>query len=464
MSSNASLSKITGYQLENAVLPNGLTVLYCTTPETVSFEINMCVNTGSRDEDAETNGVSHFLEHMMFRGCSTYPNSVLLAKNMEQFGGESNAMTTIEQTTYWLKGHSEALQQAVTVFRDFFLFPNFADIEVERRVIEQEVFSDYNDAGTCVDTESLGMGTLFPKDGLGFPIIGRLETIQKMSVENLKQKHERYYQPRNCVLTIYAPCPWAEVFKWVQRAFFGENLPHLWKTMLPEKSHLPAENFLGGGPLWRVNAVLPEKMHAHRPRFSLSLQDNIDNQYHLKIIFPMGGGMDAHATVATFVQRLLDDGICTRLCAALREAAGLVYEVSCDTQFFQEVGSFSIDAIVSVDLFEKLMDALKKELISIFQNGFHQDEIDHIRYRYLFDLQLMKENPTRLLSRAVTGHFFDSSFSLDDEIQFVKSIQKQDLHDFVQGLLGVSVVGFVLVGPKARKKRGVVEKFFSSIW
>ncbi len=91
------------YNIKKYQLKNGLTVFYCHTPESVSFELSIHINTGARDETKKNTGISHFLEHMMFRGSNKYPNSRLLARAMESFGGETNAMTGIENTNYWIK-------------------------------------------------------------------------------------------------------------------------------------------------------------------------------------------------------------------------------------------------------------------------------------------------------------------------------------------------------------------------
>src|SRR5688572_14745720 len=110
-------------------LNNGLTVIYCQTPSHAEFEISMHIKTGARDESSHNSGISHFLEHMMFRGSRYYPNSIMLARALEKFGGEINAVTGMEHTTYWIKGDAEQCLEAIPSFAEFFLYPNFADLE-----------------------------------------------------------------------------------------------------------------------------------------------------------------------------------------------------------------------------------------------------------------------------------------------------------------------------------------------
>jgi predicted Zn-dependent peptidase len=103
-------------KLDVVTLANGLRFIHAKSSEMASFELSVHIDTGSRDETANTNGVSHFLEHMMFRGSVRLPNSVTLAAAMESFGGEANAMTSVESTVYWLKGSTRRLEEAFDIF------------------------------------------------------------------------------------------------------------------------------------------------------------------------------------------------------------------------------------------------------------------------------------------------------------------------------------------------------------
>ena len=186
-------------------LQNGLAVFYCHTPDLVSFEISMHINTGARDENSENNGVSHFLEHMMFRGSKKYPNSLLLARMLESFGSETNAMTGTENTSYWLKGDRERTLLAVECFSDFFMHPNYADIEIERNVVLQEMASDFNADGVSIDIEALGMGALFSGHPLGNAIIGTEKSVRNLTKHHLEEKRKNF---RFCTTDGSSPRIW----------------------------------------------------------------------------------------------------------------------------------------------------------------------------------------------------------------------------------------------------------------
>lgn len=433
------------YVISKHILNNGLNVLYCHTPDTVAFELSIHINTGARDEVHENNGISHFLEHMMFRGCNKYPNSISLSKAMESFGGETNAMTGIEHTTYWLKGDADKTIEAIECFSDFFLYPNYADIEIERSVILQEMASDFNDSNDSIDIESLSMSTLFADHPLGNSIIGNEKIIRKLTTKDLSNKRRDYYTPNRCVITIHTKLLENKVLQAIEK-FFGNSWTH---TVDSKPNRINAEG------------IMPSLSKLKKPQNALCLQNNPDNQFVLKMIFPTIGGLSKEVVHVTFLQRILDDGICTRLPANIREKYGLVYDISSDSQFFNEIGTFSIDATVSENTLEKLLDKLSHELKSIILNHPLQSEIDHIKFRYCFDLKQIKENPSRFLNREAISFFMNNHLSIDEEIEIVKSVTPADILLTAKKVFGSSRRGFVLIGPKARKKRELIEKLLS---
>ena len=438
------------FDLSEHKFSNGLTLLYCRIPESAGFEIAMNIDTGSRDETPETNGVSHFLEHMMFRGSKLYPNSIALARMLEDFGGESNAMTSVESTVYWLRGATRKINDAIAVFADFFLNPNFADLETERSIILQEFANDFNEDGENIDSETLAMQALFGDHPLGLPIIGTENVLQKLSIADLTQKQKRFYVPQNCVLTVTSSLPAEKVLQRIEQCFVKA-----WPS-LPEHraAHLSRV-------LFSPQQLLPKS--GKKLKNVLKLQNNADNQYTLKVTFPCSGGLDQNVIEDVFLERVLDDGICSRLPATIREKHGLVYDISCESLAYNDVGTFSIDATVSKDQLEKLMKILGEEIQKLSQEKPSEEEMERVRFRYGFDLDILKESEGRLVSRAVTNHFLEQKLSIDEEHEIVRTLTAEHIRAAAQRILSAPRRTFVLIGPKARKRRDDVEKFMNRL-
>ena len=430
--------------LELVTLSNGLRFVHCRNPESSAFELSLHIDTGSRDETPENNGVSHFLEHMMFRGSKKYPDSVALAAAMESFGGEANAMTSVESTVYWLKGSTSRLEQAFALFSEFMLHPNYADLETERGIILQELANDYNEAGDNIDCETLSMGSMFPQHPLGLPIIGTEESIARLTVEDLKTKHSQYYQPATCILSLVSSLPFEHAKKLAEI-----NFGHPWQHVhhpAPARAELKSDYFL-----------------SCKPKRTLVLQNNSDNQYVLKLMLPGAGGLNQRVVEDIIVERLLDDGIASRLPATVREKHGLVYDISADAQSYADVGTFSIDATISQDSLHKLFDVLLTELVKVCREPPSPEELDRLKFRYLFDLEVLHESQSRLISREVTQLFLNTPLSLEEESQLVRSITPEQVCETARRIFTHPRQTMVLVGPRARKFRNSIEKFLDQL-
>ncbi len=436
---------MTPYLLSRTQLNNGLKVLHTQVKNTAGFEIALHIDTGSRDETPETNGISHFLEHMMFRGTERFPTSIDLACALEECGGEANAMTTNESTVYWLKGAAAKMDTAIDVFGDFALNTNYANLETERSIILQELAGDYNENGDNIDIETLGMQALFQDHPLGFPIIGTEENLKRIGTAELIAKKNLFYRPSNCILTIVSPQSLEDILPNLNRAF---------------NDHWPVANL---NAAQRDLLNLADFFDRTKNRNGMMLQNNADNQFNLKIICPATGGNHRDVVVQTFLQRILDDGISSRLPGTLREKHGLVYDISCESAAYYDIGTFTIDATVSTDMFDTLLMRLTEELRIIQLQGPSVAEMNRVRFRYSYDLKMIVESPFRYLSREVSNLFCGGDMSVDAELQMLESVTADEVVAMARKCLQAARRGIALVGPKARKRRDSMEQLLQRL-
>ncbi len=168
-------------------LKNGLTVVSIEQPHIHSMELGMFVRSGLRFENEKNNGISHFLEHMLFRGNVAYPNSYLLNREFEGIGRDLRASTMSDHTYYGFSPHVSNLERAMELFSEFFHAPTFPEIEIERGIILEECLEDFNEQGIDVDINNLACKLLYPDNALAWPTIGTEESIKNISVEILKE-------------------------------------------------------------------------------------------------------------------------------------------------------------------------------------------------------------------------------------------------------------------------------------
>jgi len=196
----ASARPVSPVRARRTVLPNGLTVVAAEMPHVHSVSLVAYVRAGSRYEDERTNGVSHFLEHMFFRGTRSYPSTHELAFRIESLGASFNATTTREMAYYYTELAPRHLEAGVEVLGEMFRAPLFPDVDIEREVVLEEMSDDYNEDGVLVDPDSVAKGKVWPGHPLGYPIIGVSRNVERMSRRDLQRHHRRLYVGRNMVL------------------------------------------------------------------------------------------------------------------------------------------------------------------------------------------------------------------------------------------------------------------------
>ena len=185
------------------ILANMLTLVSEPQPGTGYTRISVRVGVGSSHEPAELRGISHFLEHMLFRGTKRHPTPDEQGKAAELLGSVMEAHTSDLATVYSISVRPECLRQALDLLRDMFETPLLADIELERNIVQEEILESLDDEGRLVDALKLVATKLYPSDPRGLPIYGSPESVSRISEDDLRSWLERHYVGSNmiCIIT-----------------------------------------------------------------------------------------------------------------------------------------------------------------------------------------------------------------------------------------------------------------------
>ena len=162
-------------------LSNGLRMVAVEMPHLHSAEIAVYIKAGGRDDPPGKAGLSHFLEHMLFRGTRDFPTSLELETAFEAIGGSVNAATDEESTCYFSRVHPDYVAQGIRLFSSMLLRPTLPGMEIEKRIITEEALEDINERGEEINTHNLASRLLWPGHPLGTPTIGYLETIENFT-------------------------------------------------------------------------------------------------------------------------------------------------------------------------------------------------------------------------------------------------------------------------------------------
>ena len=301
-------------------LDNGLRVITTEMPGTQSASLNIFVGAGSRYEVKRINGISHYLEHMLFKGTHKRPEAILISEAIEGAGGRTNAFTAHEITCYLAKVPFERVDLALDVIADMVQDPLLAEEEVERerKVIIEEIRRTWDHPAGWA--RELAFQAIFGDQPLGWSIAGTEESVQGISRDDLADYIATWYAPNNLVLSVAGNVRHQEVLD-------------LTKQYVRDVQPRPLTSYLPAGPRAASHPIIAETRAITQATLVMSLR---------------GPGRKApDRYVLTVLSNLLGSGMSSRLFKEVRERRGLAYSVGCGTVRFQDMGLLTTSAGVS---------------------------------------------------------------------------------------------------------------------
>jgi predicted Zn-dependent peptidase len=407
--------------------PNGLRLLTIEMPHLHSAEMLCYVGVGSRYEAESEGGISHFLEHMLFRGTEDYPKSFCLEAAFESIGGAVNASTDAEATCYHTRFHPDRLDLCAQLFASLLRRPLLSGIEVERRIIMEEALEDYNEQGAEVNPDNLTSRLLWPGHPLSQPTIGTRDSLTTMSVAALQRYHQSFYTPHNTVIAIAGAIEHTAAQRAVAAAFAdwtGKPAP------LPRPWQEPKEEMSG-----------PESVWVH----------DSDSQVGVQLAFRLPGRNDARQMDLRVLRRLLTGGGTSRLLLRLREELGLTYSVDAAVSLFAESGCLSIDLAVAP---ENLLAATREVLLVLAEIrtcAISTEELERLKDGYLYDLDFSQDHTDEMATRYGWGELCGMLRTTEDDRQAVIAITAASLQRTAQELLTPQRLKLAVVGPFRRR-------------
>ena len=405
-------------------LANGLTVVAVEQSHIHSIELAMFVRSGLRFENITNNGISHFIEHMLFRGNSAFRNSYLLNREFERIGRDLRASTMSDHTYYGFSPHVSNLNRAMDLFAEFFLRPTFPEIELERGIILEECLEDLNEKGVDVDINNLACKLLYPENALARPTIGTETSIRNISVEDLKGHYAQFYTPENMILVV-AGCVDHKIFFDCAKKYFSRLIAN---------GSTPSNHF-------------DETLNEAQLQPALLFQYDSDSQVQLQVCFRAVSYNHPDYFIATLISRLFDDGVTSRLQKVLREEKGLVYSVECRTTSLPDTGTIDFDVSVRSKKVVEVTKILLNEIKKFTSAGTGEDELELVKQRYGYDLDYELDDPYRQLIRYGFCHLYSTEYTVEEEREKISRITPLDILRVAHDIFIPEKLNFVLVGP-----------------
>ncbi|NOY12824.1 MAG: insulinase family protein [Deltaproteobacteria bacterium] len=413
-------------------LPNGVRLVTVPMPQLHAAELVCYLAVGGRHEPLELSGISHFLEHMIFRGTADYATSTDLERAFEALGGAVNASTDAENTCFHSRLHPDYLAEGVALFASMLRRPLFRDIDVERRIILEEAREDYNEQGVQVNLDNLMVALLWPDHPLGKSLIGTPESLNRIDRTALEDYYRRWYVPQNLVI-----CACGRVdrsrFRGQVEAEFAD-----WSAG-PVDVALPAPQIDSSGP-------------------QAQWVSDSDSQIALQLAFPLAGRQDPRTLPLRLLRRLLSWGGGARLTQRLREELGLTYAVEANCSMLTDTGYLAIDLAVAPENLPQAVAELLNVLRDLRDQPVPAEELAATVRSYLFDLDFTCDQTEALAVRYGWGLQSNYLRTLTQDRNELQQLTAERLQQVAGELFCRDALKLVVVGPWSEADKQVIEQ------
>ena len=409
-------------KIRQTTLGNGLRIVTSSMAEMHSQTAVVAVGTGGRYEDFEVNGgVSHFLEHILFKGSTNYPSAQAVAEAVDSVGGSNNAYTTLDMTSFYIKLPAENGVLALKILSDMVKNPLIDPTEVdrERGVIIEEMNLYRDDPAQFVHT--LAPGLVFPNNPLGRDVIGSEAVINKMSAAEIRSYMESHYVANNMVVSVAGRVDHDEVVARVSE-LMGDMRPSDDIKVTPV-SEGPASEL--------ATCVVKQTAQAH---FVIACRGY--------------SYIDDDAKAAKVLAAILGMGMSSRLFTNVRERQGLAYNIFADHLQFVDAGYFSVYAGVTLDRADKAVGSVLKELKKISTDPVGKAELAKSKRQLIAALEMGMESNSAVADRIASQLVLLNRVKpLEETIAEINSVTSADVLRVAEKMLAPQNLRMAVIAP-----------------
>jgi predicted Zn-dependent peptidase len=401
-------------------LDNGIRIVSHSMPDRQSLSLGIWINVGARHEQDKFKGISHFLEHIVFKGTKKY-SCRKIKESIEGIGGSLNGFTTEELTCYLVKIPWKYLKTALDVLSDMVLNPALADrqIEKEKQVIVEEI-KMHKDLPQSYIYDLLDE-LLWPNQPLGKPTIGTVESINRITKKELRSFKQEFYSPQNFVVSAAGLIEHEKVIHSVDKIF----------------SHQKRKN---------INKFLKVREEQVSPQLKIFYKET--EQTHLALGFHGLSRQHPLKHASGILHIVLGANMSSRLFSELREKRGLAYEIGTVVKRFQDTGAFAVHAGIDNQKVPETVSLILKELKKCKESLITIDEFRRAKEFYVGQLSLALEDTLdHMLWIGEYTATLDKTYSLEDIIKEVNKVSREDVKEVARLLFKENKLNLALIGP-----------------
>jgi len=401
-----------------------------------SAAVGYWIGAGSRDEDAGEAGVTHFIEHLLFKGTGTY-SAVEIAEIFDGLGGELNAATSREHTLVYARVPDHHLETAMDVMGDMVFAPTFSDLDSEREVVLEEI-AMYEDAPQDL-VHDLIAEAVFGDHPLGRPVIGTADVISSIPRDAIAGYHDSMYVPANIVVAAAGNIEHERVVELVERALAqrSENAPS------------------------RLNAR-PLLVHEPPPRRRVQQKDT--EQYHVCLGAPGISRSDRRRFAASLLDAILGGSASSRLFQEIREKRGMAYAVYSFLSQYTDTGQIGVYLGTREDNLADALAITAEQIADIAGGNLPASELERAKENLKGRILLSMESTSTRMNRLGKSLVTDSELmSIDRIVAEIDAVEASSVSELAASLLASERLSAACIGPSEDRFIEALERITPSL-
>ena len=405
--------------IRQTTLPNGLLVLTERMSHVNSVSMGVWIRSGSRDESPERNGISHFVEHMVFKG-SEGRTAQEIAREVDSMGGNLDAFTSKEMISFSMKVLEEKRDPAMDILSDLVLRPTFAPEDVAREVgvIQEEIKMDEDNPDYLV--HEIFTQKFWKRDALGRPILGTAKTVASFDQAVLLDEHRKRFAPESMIISAAGQLEHEEMAAAIEHRF-GSLTPQ--PEMPGGSSH----------PVAYPHMTLKRKRSLEQVQICLGVTAPPVN--------------DPQRYPAYLLNTILGGGMSSRLFQSVREERGLAYSIYSELNPFRDTGSLCVYAGAAIDKADEVVRLTLEELRRLKEHPVDAGELDRAKAQLKSNIVMgMESSGSRMSNLARQQMYYGRFFGVQEIIYDIESVSAEQIQTLARGLFKAEGLALTMLG------------------
>lgn len=417
--------------VESRVLENGLTVLVLRLPHVHAVTASFLVRGGPRYERPEDNGLTHLVEHLLFRGTKAHPDGLSYHVAVEALGGEINGITQRDACTVHLTVPPRSAEAGLELLAEAVLSPLLGGIEVERDVVIEEILDTTGSDGRDLDLDNLSRHAIWAGHPMARPVAGTLARVEGFTQAQAKAHFHELFTATNGVLCVAGPVDPERIFAAAGRAFLGMRQG---TTLVEVGPPVPARG-------------LPVQVH-----------DSDDSQVSVLYTFPAPHENHPDFGALLLLRRILDDGFSSRLRQAICEQRGLAYSLSTSVDAYGDACLLDLELACAPRKVVAVVEELERALDALTRRPIGDDELARAKTRHVADLEFSLDDPDEIASWYGSAHLIGCNGGLGERLREVMAVTPASLMKLAQDVFDRDASLLSLMGPAKARDLARLEK------